>query len=121
MLETQPSPQCPVDGWTLAGEDASSERSTTMESIDPRSEVEWTVECYGGGVEGGGEGHADKCLTQQRSGATAAEYGGRLFVIGGFHGVIVDVFDGEKFTTLQTDFPNIVFGSVAVFWRNKLW
>ena len=94
---------------------------TNHQSPITSAETEWTIECYNGGEEDGGIGDGGKCLTQERSGATAAEYGGRLFVIGGFHGTIVDVFDGVKFTELEEDFPNIVFGSSALFWRNKLW
>lgn len=58
LMAGDPSYLCQVAGWQLAGDNAASDRSTTMESIDPRTGwflAVWTMPVAQGveRVEGG--------------------------------------------------------------------
>lgn len=112
---------CTEPGWIDRGEQASVIASNSMESIDPRTEAEWRLECAMGGEEEGGEGDANKCTEKERSGLTAAIFDEKIFVIGGYEGTTVEVFDGTKWEPLSEDFPQAVYGAAAASYMGELW
>ena len=105
--------------WFLNGPQAALETSVGVESIDPRAEREWRTECFSSGL--GLEGNASRCLQTRRSGASAAVFRDRLYVVGGYYGGSVEVFDGQAWGYLEHSFPFGLFGATAIAFSDRLW
>jgi hypothetical protein len=116
-----PDSRCTKNGHLTRTDQATEDRSTTVESFDPENENSWRVDCAGGGEEEGGEGDAALCTVQERSGACAAVHEDKIFLIGGNDGSVVEFFDGEKWEELKTNFPAVIYGASAISFGGKLW
>ena len=84
-LAENPDSRCTQDGHLTRTDQATQDRSVTVESIDPSKESSWRIDC---------EGDGDLCTKQERSGACAAVHEDKLFLIGGNDGSLVEFFDG---------------------------
>lgn len=120
-LKEDEDSMCTEPGWIDRSEQASVVASNSVESINPITESEWRLECSMGGEEEGGEGDANKCMEKERSGLTAAVFDDKIFVIGGYEGSVVEVFDGKMWERLPEDFPRAVFGAASSPYGGKLW
>jgi len=116
-----PDSRCVKDGHLTSTDQATQDRSTTVETIDPENEGTWRVDCEGGGEEEGGSGAAALCTQQDRSGACAAVHDGKLFLIGGNDGSVIEFFDGEKWEEVEAKFPKVILGASAISFGGKLW
>jgi hypothetical protein len=103
----------------ITGPQAALETSVGVESIDQATEKQWRTDCFDSGI--GLIGNASKCLSKQRSGASAAVYRDLLYVIGGYYGGSVEVFDGESWSELEHSFPLGHFGAISMAFNDKLW
>jgi len=116
-----PDSRCVKDGHLTRTDQATQDRSTTVETIDPENELEWRVDCEGGGEEEGGVGSSALCTQQERSGACAAVHDDKIFLIGGNDGSVMEFFDGEKWVNVEKPFPKVILGASAISFGGKLW
>ena len=120
-LQENPQSTClpGMESWMVTGPQAALPTSVGVESIDPRTERQWRTECFLSGL--GVEGNASRCLQIPRSGASAAVFRDLLYIVGGYYGGVVEVYDGQFWSTIGPAFPFGLVGATAITFNDRLW